>query len=134
MLKHTVSADGRVMPADRRTVLRSMLTVGAIGAKPIAVGASIAAEPAGEMEIVTIRRIWERPLAGFAIWGSNPRPSAECPPSGGRFITTKRARSKLKLDQYRAGLAQRAALVDGCAAGGVTVGGRQDRLIPSAVE
>jgi hypothetical protein len=30
MLKHTVSAGGRVMPADRRTVLRSMLTVGAI--------------------------------------------------------------------------------------------------------
>ena len=47
MLKRTVSADGRVMPADRRTVLRSMLTVGAIGAKPIAVGAAIAAEPAG---------------------------------------------------------------------------------------
>jgi hypothetical protein len=27
MLKHTVSAGGRVMPADRRTVLRSMLTL-----------------------------------------------------------------------------------------------------------
>jgi hypothetical protein len=47
MLKHTVSADGRVMPTDRRTVLRSMLTVGAIGAIPIEVGAAIAAEPAG---------------------------------------------------------------------------------------
>ncbi len=42
----TVSAAGGAMPADRRTILRSILAAGAMGAAPIAAGAAIAAEPA----------------------------------------------------------------------------------------
>lgn len=43
----TIRADGGAMPADRRTILRSIVAVGAIGAAPIAAKAALAAaEPA----------------------------------------------------------------------------------------
>ena len=56
----------------------------------------------------------QQPLSRCSCHRSNPRPSAEWPPSGGRFITTRRARSRCRTSGFATAIAWDLGRALGC--------------------